>query len=128
MSKSKKKHNKKRNRTLKTKTITVSSLDYESITGQKPLTTYFTDFSFAEIANNVQVVKDTYDILFNDALTKGYKHLTELVMVLCYKVWEHYQKNEELYKIYDELYRQTNSYAWSNLKDEELSYFFSITD
>ena len=58
----------------------------------------------------------------------NYKYLTELVMVLNWKIWEHYETNEPLAKLYNDLWEQANNYACNNLKGEELNYFYRTTD
>ena len=90
-------------------------------------TTFYQDFSIAD-KFGVSAIKDTYKRAFNEWKT-NYIYLTELVMVLNYKMWEHYQNgNQELAKVYDELWRKADGYACDNLSGEELAYFFRITD
>lgn len=125
---SRKKSTKKSNESLQINTATITILNYEAITGQEPLTTYFTDFSFADNTNNVESVKCLYTLILNDAARNGYKHLTELTIILCYKTWEHYNSNEELFSTYNELFELTKNYAWATLKDDELKYFYRMTD
>ena len=49
-------------------------------------------------------------------------------MVLNHKIWQWYKRNEELAKIYNELWEEASEYALDNLKDNELAYYFDITD
>lgn len=98
----------------------------EELTGYKPLTTFYKDFSIAE-KFGTQAIKDTYTRAFED-WKHDYKYLTELVMVLNWKIWEHYEDNEELAKLYNDLWEELDNYACENLKDEELEYFFRTTD
>ena len=70
----------------------------QNMTGYQPITTYYTDFSYAEKYREFGINQ-----LFNQAfedLSKDpdlyYKELTELVMVLNWKIWEHYETDEEL--------------------------------
>lgn len=98
----------------------------EELTGYKPITTFYRDFSIAE-AFGEQAIKDTYVEAFED-WKHDYKYLTELVMVLNWKIWEHYEDNERLAKLYNELWEGLDNYACENLKDEELEYFFRTTD
>lgn len=95
--------------------------DYECIT------TFWEDFTIAENFG-VNAVKDTFNRAFNE--WKGdYKYLTELVMVLNHKIWQHYEDgNLQLANIYNDLWAKADEYACNNLKDEELSYFYKITD
>lgn len=94
--------------------------------GYEPITTFWDDFSIAD-AFGVGAVKDTYKRAFNEWKT-NYKYLTELVMVLNHKIWQHYQKNETLATLYDTLWREADEWACDNLKGDELSYFYQTTD
>lgn len=98
----------------------------EEMTGYKPITTFYTDFSIADRFGE-KAIKDTFDRAFEE-WHKDYKYLTELVMVLNWKIFEHYQNNEVLAKIYNDLWEQADDYAFENLKDEELDYFIKTTD
>lgn len=98
----------------------------EELTGYKPLTTFYKDFSIAE-KFGTQAIIDTFDRAFVE-WHKDYKYLTELVMVLNWKIWEHYEDNEELAKLYNGFWEQADEYACENLKGEELDYFYRTTD
>lgn len=98
----------------------------EEMTGYKPITTFWQDFTIAE-KFGIKAVKETFDKVFEE-WHKDYKYLTELVMVLNWKIWEHYQNDKELAKAYNDLWEQTDNYACENLKNEELDYFYNITD
>ena len=55
--------------------------------------------------------------------------LTELVMALNWKIWEHFNAgNDGFAEVYNELWEKADAYAMDNLKDEELSYFLRTTD
>ena len=97
----------------------------EEMTGYKPKTTYYTDFSIADLCGT-KAIKDTYDraLLWKD----DYEYLTELVMVLNWKIWEHYEKNEEYARLYNDLWEELDQYATEHLKGEELAYFYRTTD
>lgn len=98
----------------------------EEMIGYKPITTFWQDFTIAE-KFGIKAVKETFDKVFEE-WHKDYKYLTELVMVLNWKIWEHYQNDKELAKVYNDLWEQADNYACENLKDEELDYFYNITD
>lgn len=96
-----------------------------AMTGYEPKTTFWSDFSIAE-RFGVSAIKDTFNRAF-DEWKKNYVFLTELVMVLNWKMWQ-YQNNEAMCGLYYELWGKADEYACENLKDEELSYFYSVTD
>ena len=88
----------------------------EKMTGYKPLTTF-----------GIEAVKGTFKRAFEE--WKGdYKFLTELVMVLNHKIWQWYEKNDELARVYNALWEEADNYGCENLKGEELDYFYETLD
>lgn len=99
----------------------------EAITGYKPITTFWDDFSIADMFGE-KGVRDTYKISFKCWKT-NHEYLTELSMVLNHKIWQHYHmKNEQLARVYDELWKKVDNYAMNNLKGKELEYYLKVTD
>ena len=89
-------------------------------------TTFWEDFSIAD-RFGVNAIKDTYQRAFNE--WKGnHIYLTELVIVLNHKIWQHYQKNDAYAELYNALWEKADAYACDNLKGEELAHFYHITD
>ena len=89
-------------------------------------TTFFEDFSIAE-AFGIDAVKDTYNRAFAEWKT-NYVYLTELVMVLNWKIWQHYETNEPLARVYNDLWMKADEYAVNHLNGDELTYFYRTTD
>ena len=89
-------------------------------------TTFWEDFSIADVFGEA-AVEDTFDRAFAE-WKDNYIYLTELVMVLNHKCWQHYVKGHDLSQLYCELFYETQDYAYGNLKGEELNYFYRITD
>lgn len=98
----------------------------EAITGYKPKTTFYMDFSIAD-KFGADAIKDTYNRAFNE-WKNDYEYLTELVMVLNWKAWEHSENNVKYTILYNELWEEADNYALKNLKDEKLDYFCKTTD
>lgn len=94
--------------------------------GYEPKTTFWQDFSIAD-KFGVDAVKDTYERAFKE-WKKDYVYLTELVMVLNWKIWQYYEKDDELANVYNDLWGKTDQFACKNLKGNELSYFLKTTD
>jgi hypothetical protein len=95
--------------------------------GYETFTTFWEDFSIADVFG-VGAVNDTFDRAFKE-WKHDYKYLTELVMVLNWKLWEHYERNnEELAEVYNQHWLVVDYYAHENLKGEELEYFYRVTD
>lgn len=98
----------------------------EAMYGYKPQTTFWDDFSIAD-AFGVNAIKDTYNRAFKN-WKENHIYLTELVMVLNHKIWQWYERNETIARVYNELWEKADLYATSHLKGEELSYFYRTTD
>ena len=98
-----------------------------NINGYETMTTFWNDFTIAD-AFGVSAIKDTYNRAFEE-WKSNYKYLTELVMVLNWKLWQHYEQNDmALAELYNDLWQQVDAYACENLKGEELKYFYEVTD
>ena len=100
--------------------------EFMSENGYKVQTTFWEDFSIADLFG-VSAIKDTFNRAFAE-WKDDYEFLTELVMVLNHKIWQHYERKPEVAALYNDLWEQADQYAIENLKGEELSYFFEVTD
>ena len=90
-------------------------------------TTFWQDFSIAERFGK-SAVKDTFNRVFKE-WKHDYRYLTDLVMVLNHKIWEHWEVgHDSLARLYNELWEKADGYAVNNLKGDELSYFYRVTD
>ena len=94
--------------------------------GYETITTFWDDFTIADFFG-ISAVKDTYRRAFNE-WKSDYKFLTELVMILNWKIWQHYQTNEPLANVYNDLWMEADEYACDNLEGDELMYFYRTTD
>jgi len=106
--------------------MNITLFNSEEMFGYKQITTFFQDFSIADNFG-VDAINDTYKRAFKE-WKSNYKYLTELVMVLNWKLWQWYEKNDAYYKTYLKLWEEADSYAQDNLKGEELDYFYETTD
>ncbi len=90
-------------------------------------TTFWSDFSIAD-RFGVAGIKDTYKRAFAE-WKDDYVYLTELVIVLNHKIWQHWEDgNEDVARIYNELWMKADGYAMEHLKGDELNYFIRTTD
>ena len=95
--------------------------------GYETITTFWQDFSIADAFGSA-AIQDTFNRAFKE-WKSNYKYLTELVLVLNWKLWEHYeQEHEQIARLYEELWRTANGYAQCNLCGDELRYFLSVID
>jgi hypothetical protein len=106
--------------------IQLENWTIEQLTGYKPITTFYLDFSIAD-KFGATAIQDTYNRAFAE-WKNNYKYLTELSMVLNWKIWRWYNENEEYGHLYDKLWKEVDAYCIENLKGEELDYYFETTD
>ena len=109
--------------------LTFNEWGIEALTGYKPKTTYWMDFSIAD-AFGTDAIRETYETAFEagkDYL--GVEYLTELAMVLNWKIWEHFHANNDEYAdLYDELWKTTDRWCVHNLEGEDIAYYYRTTD
>lgn len=90
-------------------------------------TTFWSDFTIAD-KFGIKTIKDTYKRAFNE-WKNNYEYLTELVLVLNWKIWEHYEEGRhEIARVYNEMWEKTQDYGYSHLKGDELTYFIKTLD
>ena len=96
------------------------------MTGYKPFTTFFSDLSIAEFYG-IPSIKATYKSVIK-SWGKNIKYMTEFSLCLNHKIWQLYENNENIAKIYDELWRECCEYIESHFEGEDLSYYYEVTD
>ncbi|MBP3713386.1 MAG: hypothetical protein J6I69_02315 [Bacilli bacterium] len=109
--------------------MTFKNWNIENLTGYKPITTYYMDFSIADKFGG-RAILDTYKKAVKYVKSaKDVALLTELVMVLNWKIFEHYHSNNKTYaKLYNNLYNELDGYACDTLKGDDLNYYYRTTD
>ena len=96
--------------------------------GYDCITTYWSDFSKAQHEGGQQAIRELFNKVFEDC-KKDYKRLTELVLITNHKLNYHYgNKDMELAKLYDELWREADAYGCNHLEGEEADYFYRTLD
>ena len=98
----------------------------EAMTGYKPKTTFYTDFSIAD-SFGLEGIKDTFKRCF-EMWKDNVEQVTELCLAVNWKSWEHYQKNDAYCELYVDLYDTLYDWCANNLKDDDLTYFFETID
>jgi dTDP-D-glucose 4,6-dehydratase len=99
----------------------------KELLGYEPKTTFWDDFFIAEHFGE-KAIRDTYNRAIKEwASDKVYA--TELVMVLNWKIWMfHDLGNEELARLYNELWEKAEKVVTETLKGDDLQYFYRVTD
>lgn len=106
--------------------ITIPRWNITELNGYEPKTTFWQDFSIAD-RFGPNAVKDTFNRAFEE-WKSDHVYLTELVLVLNHKIWQHYGHNDDLARLYNDFWTEADRYACENLTGEELSYFYNVTD
>ena len=92
----------------------------------KFITTFWEEFSISESYGSDEIRKH-YDLVF-DQWKDNLKYLTELVLVLNWKIFQWYQVDDTIGMTYDELWKRTDGFAMKTLQGEDLDYYLSILD
>lgn len=94
--------------------------------GKERKTTFFADLSIAE-CYGAKGVKDTYRRVMKE-WGNNLEFMCEWVVCLNQKIWQHYEKNEPLARVYDELWRKADNYCREHFKGDDLSQYYAYID
>ena len=89
-------------------------------------TTFWEEFSIAD-QYGPEGVLEHYNLVF-DQWKDNLMYLTELVLVLNWKIYQWYQVDDPLGMTYDELWKRTDGFAMDTLKGEYLHKYLSVLD
>lgn len=104
----------------------IAAWPIEGMTGYKPKTTFWEDFSIADVFGGAAVA-DTFKRAFKE-WRNDVVYITELAMVLNWKISQHYERNMALARLYDSLWRKVDEWCCENLHGEDAEYYFQTTD
>ena len=95
--------------------------------GYEFTTTLVQDFQIASVFGE-EAVRTTYQEVFN-----AWKHdivwMTEMYIALNWEIWRLYESgNKELAFVYNELWDKLGAYVYENFEDDDLRFFFEVTD
>lgn len=110
---------------MKTFQVTIPIWNITEFCGYKPITTFWRDFSIADIFGN-KAIESTYNRVKTE-WENDYKFWTELCLVLNHKIWQWHEKDNSKAILYDRLWREADGMTagWSQ---QEQEYYFQITD
>ena len=94
--------------------------------GIEPKTTFYGDLSIAEFYGPKDV-QETFQRVKTD-WGGNVEYWTEFVICLNWKIWQWYNKNDELAKLYNTLWEQADEYARDTFTGDDLDYFYTETD
>lgn len=92
----------------------------------KVQTTFFADLSIAECFGQ-NAVNDTYKSVLKE-YGNNITYMTEFVLCLNHKIWQLYELDAPMAKLYDELWRKCIDFVTSHFKGKDLAYYYEITD
>ena len=106
--------------------MTFRDWNIEAITGYKPKTTFYMDFSIADKFGE-SAIKDTFNRAFKQ-WKSDVEYVTELAMALNWKSFEHSRTNERYTRLYVDLWQKVDKWCMDNLKGEDIQYYLRTTD
>lgn len=89
-------------------------------------TTFYSDFTFAEMFGETGI-KELYKRCLKE-WSGDVKYFTEFVVALNWKIWERFEKDKKVAKIYDKLWREADLLALEIFKWEDKNYYLRETD
>lgn len=95
-------------------------------TGKKAITTFYADLSIAEFYGP-DAVRETYGRVLQQ-WGANVTYWTEFVIALNWKIWDWYEKNDELAALYNTLWEQADQHAADTFTGEDSEYFYNMTD
>ena len=99
---------------------------FEEELGHKLETTFWEEFSIAE-TYGADAIREHYGMVFNQ--WKGnLNYMTELVLVLNWKIATWFGVDDRLGLTYDELWAESDAYALKTFKGDDLHYYLSTLD
>lgn len=87
---------------------------------------FWQDFTIAD-KFGVSAIKDTYKRAF-EGWKDNVEYYASFVMTLNHKIWEWYEKDEKLARLYDELWRKADEYGRNYFEGEDAEYYFEFLD
>lgn len=99
--------------------------------GHESKTTFFGDLSIAEwcqlYLGERNAIQETFDNVKASWLG-NVEYFTEFVVALNHKIWQWYEQNDELARLYDKLWREASELAETTFKGKDLEYYYAETD
>ena len=108
------------------KETTVKDWNIEAMTGYKPKTTFYMDFSIADKFGKDAII-DTFNRAFK-SWEHNVEYITELEMVMGWKSFEH--EGDGLCEVYSDFYYKLRDWVFeeSGWDKDQMSYYLKTTD
>lgn len=95
--------------------------------GHELQTTFYQDLTIAELMGGAEAVRETFERV-NKAWRMDAAYYGEFVIALNHKIWQHYETNEPLARVYNELWEIADDWAKDNYKGDDAEIYFDLTD
>lgn len=89
-------------------------------------TTFWEDFSIAD-RFGVAAIKETAIHAMTE-WAEDIVYMTELVMVLNHKIWQHYERNPRIAQEYNTLWQTAEDRVFATFTGDDLAYYIETTD
>ena len=106
--------------------ILLEKLSLEKMLDYKFESSFWEEFSIAE-GHGKDAVKEHHDLVFSQ-WKDNIKYLSELVLVLNLKLFIWFKVDDELGRLYEELWMKTDQYALDTLSGDDLHYYLHTLD
>lgn len=87
---------------------------------------FWQDFTIAD-EFGVSAIKDTYKRAFN-GWKDNVEYYASFVMTLNHKIWEWYEKDEAIARVYNELWMKADDYGRTHFEGKDVEYYFEFLD
>lgn len=94
--------------------------------GKTRKTTFFSDLSIAE-CYGADAIRDTYKNVMK-SWGDNLDFMCEWVISLNQKIWQHYESNLEIAKVYNELWQKADEFCCNKFKGDELTAYLDYID
>lgn len=95
--------------------------------GYEPKTTFWDDFSIADMIGAPESIIDTFERAFKE-WSYNVEYIAELALVLNHKGFWHQETRPVLSKIYFSLWERLDTWAREYYTGEDAEYYFRVTD
>lgn len=89
-------------------------------------TTFRQDFKIADCFG-LSAIKDTYKRAKKE-WQNNVEYMAELTCVLNWAIWDWYEKNETVARLYNDLWEDCQSFCYEHFKGEDLKKYLDIID
>lgn len=90
-------------------------------------TTFYKDLTLAELVGGAKGVRDTVKRVVA-SWQNDVEYMSEFVVALNHKIWQHYKNNESLARVYDELWCKVDEDCREYFKGDDLNYYYKYID